>query len=1046
MTIRRLLVLISIIGALSAASTAWFLAEEKSDIRADAASQVSLDIYRSAWQKLIEDEEKKLLDFGPIGRRRDFWVSANAEPLNFTRSQNASNYFTDYSADVDGVVVNPMIAALADRAPRQARKYLTVFFGPPLQKGELLYYQIIEASSMESIYCRKSLKSRVFDPCQGIYDTTYLGLGSRSDLYGKIIEQGTPWFGFEKKTTSDSEHINFLYAFPIMGAESKVQMIVLVSSSLSSVLGRLEEELRVFPYVYNADSSYLLNNGKRLPEDNDLNSANVQYGQTELGWRGVRCALTRMFSDASAQPECADFQLLTSRYYLLPMDLEASSRDPAGLAKHPYLLKLESDYTQTSKRLSDLNLQFVLLIFFALIGIVLLIALVQNRAFSGLGSAIYVLGQLTEGKTDVDIRRRNSIFTSASDEIGQLVSALESYRSRLIELSDLRASQRASRLKRDRLILEKMKVLSTQLDGEAKALLEEDIRHMEIMGEKIEKNLAEQAETEEAESQSNELIAVAFERMSEQVVSLINARTAEMEDARDEAREASLAKSKFLANMSHELRTPLNAIIGYSELLLEEAEDDGLESMSIDLQRITDSGNHLLTLINDILDISKIEAGRLEIFVSEFEVTKVVNVLKSVAAPLGEANNNEVRFEAHDGLGKMHSDETRLRQCLLNLIGNACKFTENGRVSLQSSAFQRSGREWLKFEVADTGIGMNEAQMANIFEDFAQAEGDTSAKYGGTGLGLSITKQLIEMMGGHLSVSSQLGRGSTFTLQLPRDFIPGDGDGDGDSNDPAVVKNLPSTEDDEVAVGDKCVLVIDDDIIDHDLVKRRLAGTGYKIVSAMDAASGIAKAREYRPDLILLDIVMPGKDGWSVLSELKADANLRDTPIIVVSSLQNDQSAVALGAQAFMSKPLDKELLLNKIQSLFGESLQGKRTLIVDDQENARVLVSRIVESAGMRATTATDGKQALETLSASEFDLIILDLLMPIMDGFEFLSEFNRRSISARPPVLVYSAMQLDETLHASLSESCVAVIDKNTDTALRELEQALAGVVSKF
>ena len=207
----------------------------------------------------------------------------------------------------------------------------------------------------------------------------------------------------------------------------------------------------------------------------------------------------------------------------------------------------------------------------------------------------------------------------------------------------------------------------------------------------------------------------------------------------------------------------------------------------------------------------------------------------------------------------------------------------------------------------------------------------------------------------------------------------------------------------------------------------------------MDAASGIAKAREYSPDLILLDIVMPGKDGWSVLSELKADETLRDTPIIVVSSLQDDQSAVALGAQAFMSKPLDREILLDKIQELFGETLQDKRALIVDDEESARDIVSRMVESAGMSVATAENGSEALEILSEVDIDLVILDLLMPTMNGFEFLSVFNTTPMATRPPVLVYSAMQLDETLQASLRASCVAVIDKNTEGALVELELSL-------
>ena len=220
--------------------------------------------------------------------------------------------------------------------------------------------------------------------------------------------------------------------------------------------------------------------------------------------------------------------------------------------------------------------------------------------------------------------------------------------------------------------------------------------------------------------------------------------------------------------MSQELRTPLNAIIGYSELLAEEAEDEGLDDMLDDLKKINDSGKHLLGLINDILDLSKIEAGKLELFISDFDVDAVITVLKSVGEPLASKNGNTLVINASDDIGKMNSDETRLRQCLLNLMSNACKFTEGGTVSLSAQSLMVNGEEWLSFEVSDTGIGMSAEQLDKVFSEFTQAEGDTTAKFGGTGLGLSITKQLIEMMQGNVTDDREVVKGSKFRLRVTR--------------------------------------------------------------------------------------------------------------------------------------------------------------------------------------------------------------------------------------------------------------------------------------
>ena len=304
-----------------------------------------------------------------------------------------------------------------------------------------------------------------------------------------------------------------------------------------------------------------------------------------------------------------------------------------------------------------------------------------------------------------------------------------------------------------------MGVLANQLEGEAQALLRSDISQIDKMSQDVSSN------------KGDELLTVAFDRMSDQVAELIQARTKELESAIEETEEANLAKSKFLANMSHELRTPLNAIIGYSELLAEDAEDEGLESMLEDLKKINDSGKHLLSLINDILDISKIEAGKLELFVSDFNVDSVINILRSVGSPLAEKQKNKLVFDITGDLGVMRSDETRLRQCLLNLLSNACKFTEFGEVKLAAEVSSKQNSEFITFSVTDTGIGMNQDQLDKVFNEFTQAEDDTTAKFGGTGLGLSITKQLVEMMGGSITASSSPGKGSAFKIEVPRNTV-----------------------------------------------------------------------------------------------------------------------------------------------------------------------------------------------------------------------------------------------------------------------------------
>ena len=408
--------------------------------------------------------------------------------------------------------------------------------------------------------------------------------------------------------------------------------------------------------------------------------------------------------------------------------------------------------------------------------------------------------------------------------------------------------------------------------------------------------------------------------------------------------------------------------------------------------------------------------------------------MQSVGEPLAAKNNNQLVINSSVE-GSVYGDETRLRQCLLNLMSNGCKFSENGVVSLTAQNVLVSGEEWLSFEVSDTGIGMSPEQLDKVFAEFTQAEGNTTAKFGGTGLGLSITKQLVEMMGGSVSVESTVGKGSTFQLRVPKhvkelvDIIE------------EVEASEPAQAWDDAKPGRKKVLVIDDDKNVHELVKRNF-GAEFSMMFAESGDQGIKLLREHRPDAILLDIQMPGRDGWSVLSEIKNDPTLRDLPVIIISMLEDDRQAEALGAAAHMTKPIDRQLLLDQIHSLYGDDTQGLSALVIDDDPEARDLVSRLLEKDGFAVEFAENGREGLDKLEEG-VSLIILDLSMPVMDGFEFLTHFNALQMDNPPQIIVFSGMDLDDTLRGTLEGMGLGILDKN-DTDLEKRLQALSAQIA--
>jgi len=354
-----------------------------------------------------------------------------------------------------------------------------------------------------------------------------------------------------------------------------------------------------------------------------------------------------------------------------------------------------------------------------------------------------------------------------------------------------------------------------------------------------------------------------------------------MRVAIEAAEAANQAKSNFLANISHELRTPMNAILGYSELLMEEAEDTGQDYFIPDLKKINQAGAHLLSLINDVLDLSKIESGKMEALTVRMSVDVLIDKVASTAQPLMQSNNNHFKIERGEQLGDVYQDVTKLRQAMLNLLSNAAKFTHEGHVSLRVERSNIDDTDWLTFAVQDTGIGIAADKLEQVFEEFSQADNSTTRDYGGTGLGLTISRRFCKMMGGDLSVRSSAGDGSTFTMRVPA-LLPG-------TDTEITTKAEPVKTDAElealrVSGAGRTVLVIDDAPEARDIVERFLRKDGFEVATACSGEEGLRLAHQLKPAAITLDVMMPYMDGWSVLRALKADPALQDVPVIVLTA------------------------------------------------------------------------------------------------------------------------------------------------------------------
>jgi signal transduction histidine kinase/ActR/RegA family two-component response regulator len=421
---------------------------------------------------------------------------------------------------------------------------------------------------------------------------------------------------------------------------------------------------------------------------------------------------------------------------------------------------------------------------------------------------------------------------------------------------------------------------------------------------------------------ANEELQTRTQELEEEVSQRKQAQE-ELLKAKHIAEEASRAKSTFLANMSHELRTPLNAIIGYSEMLEEEARDSESSDNVRDLQKIQIAGKHLLALINDVLDLSKIEAGKMPLHLENFDVRAVVNEIATTLQTSVDKNKNTLRVRLSDEVNMMRADITKVRQILFNLLSNAAKFTDHGSIMVNVDQYQDHGQPWIRFEVSDTGIGIDSKHRENLFKEFAQADTSISRKYGGTGLGLAISYKFVQLMRGRIAVQSELGQGATFTVELPVQVKVEAADpaqaGASGTHAAATVAKKTSRD---------TILVIDDDPTVRDLMARFLSKLDCKVVAASGGEEGLHLARQLRPSIITLDVMMPDRDGWSVLSQLKADPQLSGTPVIMVTIVDNEAMAVDLGAANYMVKPVDREKLAGLIKQHLAHSSELKTVKI----------------------------------------------------------------------------------------------------------------------
>jgi len=546
---------------------------------------------------------------------------------------------------------------------------------------------------------------------------------------------------------------------------------------------------------------------------------------------------------------------------------------------------------------------------------------------------------------------------------------------------------------------------------------------------------------------TEEFIQVEKERLSsltrEELLNALQRKNKDLEEKTLALEQTTRLKSEFLANMSHELRTPLNSIIGFTRRAIKKAGDLLPERQLKNLRTVERNAYHLLGLINDLLDISRIEAGKMEVFPERFRLSALVSEVSELTKTLIIDRGLEMTTELPDQEIVLYSDKTKLKQILINLVSNAVKFTEEGGITItvrmvdrdhliREDAFFKPELEYVALSVNDTGAGMNAEETQYVFEAFRQVDGSLTRKAGGTGLGLTITKRFTELLHGKIEVKSLKGQGTTFTVIIPISIR--------DTIDISKREEVSEPEEHKPRKGALTVLCIDDNPEVLELLDGYLSDEGYHVVNALNGDDGIKKARELKPFAITLDIQMPHKDGWTVIQELKSEKATKDIPVIFVTIMDNKALGYKLGAFDYLQKPISPEVLIDAMSRILRR--RAKDVLVVDDNPDVREMIKQMLEDEKIGVRMAENGLKALEALQEAVPDLILLDLMMPEMDGFEVIRQLKRTKTWARIPIIIITAKTLKDDERRFLEQRVGSIILKEgmtTRAVLTEISEAM-------